>query len=200
MAKKKKEGKKSAGEKAGAKAGAGAKAEPKMDAVLGTDRALVIDQGDASRLWNKGCFGELKSGQLELSLIEALFLIEIGKLRVKDSSGEKVEYQALLNRCIEKYPSFIPLRDIYKDLRARGYIVKTGFKFGTHFRLYPRGSRPGQGHADFLVQMIPEEHSFELQDLSRAVRLSHSVRKKIWYGVVDSEGDITYYEIVRVKP
>jgi len=176
------------------------KAEPKIEAVLGTDRALVVDQGNASRLWNKGCFGELKNGQLELSLIETLFLIEIGKLKLKDATGKKVVYTTLLNRCIENYPSFIPLRDIYKDLRARGYIVKTGFKFGTHFRLYPRGSRPGQGHADFLVQMVPEEHSFELQDLSRAVRLSHSVRKKIWYGVVDSEGDITYYEIVRVKP
>ena len=179
---------------------AGEVVEKSITAVLGTDRALVSDQADASRLWNKGCFGELKSGQLELSLIETLFLMEIGKLKVKDALGKAVKYEALLNRCIENYQSFIPLRDIYNDLRARGYIVKTGFKFGTHFRLYPRGSRPGQGHADFLVQMIPEEHSFELQDLSRAVRLSHSVRKKIWYGVVDSEGDITYYEIVRIKP
>jgi len=174
--------------------------EQKFTAILGTDRALIIDEGDASRLWNKGCFGELKSCQLELSLIEALFLMETNKLKVKDTGGKTVKYEDLLNHCIEKYPSFIPLRDIYKDLRARGYIVKTGFKFGAHFRLYPRGTRPGKGHADFLVQMIPEEHSFELQDLSRAVRLSHSVRKKIWYGVVDSEGDITYYEIVRVKP
>lgn len=175
-------------------------AEAKASAVLGTDRSLVVDQGEASRLWNKGCFGELKSGQLELSLIETTFLMEIGKLKVKDADGKAVKYETLLNRCIKNYPSFIPLRDIYKDLRSRGYIVKTGFKFGTHFRLYPRGSRPGQGHADFLVQMVPEEHVFELQDLSRAVRLSHSVRKKIWYGVVDSEGDITYYEIVRIKP
>jgi len=176
------------------------RAAGKISAVLGKDRALVTDEGDASRLWNKGCFGELRNGQLELSMLEALFLMESNKLEARDTQGNKVKYEQLLNRCIDSYQSFIPLRDIYRDLRSRGFIVKTGFKFGTHFRLYPRGTRPGKGHADFLVQMLPEEHTFELQDLSRAVRLSHSVKKKIWYGVVDSEGDITYYEIVRAKP
>ncbi len=27
----------------------------------------------------------------------------------------------------------------YRDLRNRGFIVKSGFKFGTHFRVYERG-------------------------------------------------------------
>ena len=163
-------------------------------ALLDKDRAIVLDEKEASRLWNKGAFGELKDGKLQLSLLEALFLMETGKLKTDKS------YTELFKECSDKYGSFLHILNVYKDLRARGYVVKTGFKFGAHFRLYERGIKPGEGHSDFLVHMIPEEYKFELQDLSRAVRLSHSVKKKIWYAINDSEGDVTYYQIVRVKP
>ena len=175
-------------------------AAKKANALLDEDRSIILDEADASRLWNKGCFGELKRGQLELSLIETLFLMEIKKIGAKDASGKGVGFESLFKGCCQKYESFVPLYDVYKDLRERGYIVKTGFKFGAHFRLYERGTRPGEGHAKFLAHVLPEEHPFSLHDLSRSVRLSHSVRKKIWYAVVDSEGDVTYYEIIRVKP
>jgi len=176
------------------------KAPEKALAVLGTNRGVVLAEADASKLWNKGCFGELKGGKLELSLVETLFLMETGKVKAKDASGKAVRYEGLFRDCCRKYESFVPLYGVYKDLRGRGYVVKTGFKFGTHFRLYERGTRPGGAHAPFLVHVLPEEHPFSLQDLSRSVRLSHSVRKKVWYAVVDSEGDVTYYEIIRLKP
>lgn len=163
-------------------------------ALLDKDRAIVLDEKEAHRLWNKGSFGELREGKLQLSLLESLFLMETGKLKTDKS------FKALFEECSAKYGSFLPMYNVYKDLRSRGYIVKTGFKFGTHFRLYERGMRPGEGHSDFLVHVIPEEYKFELQDLSRAVRLSHSVKKKIWYAINDTEGDVTYYQIVRVKP
>ncbi|MFH1786227.1 MAG: tRNA-intron lyase [archaeon] len=174
--------------------------EKAASALLSTDRAIVFDEKDASRIWNKGHFGEYHGGNLELSMLEALFLMEQGRLALTDGAGKEISYKQLYTDCTKKYENFVSTFDAYKDLRARGYIVKTGFKFGAHFRLYPKGTNPGEGHSDFLVNVLSEEYPFSLQDLSRSVRLSHSVKKKIWYAVVDSEGDLTYYEIVRVKP
>lgn len=173
----------------------------KATALLGTDRAVIPNRGEASRLWNKGAFGELSRGALQLSFLEAYHLQGTGRLKVKQG-GKAVSKKKMLSLCLKKYDMFLPKFSAYADMRSRGYIVKTGFKFGTHFRLYPRGSRPGTGHADFLLHVLPEEKFFKLEttELSRTVRLSQSVRKKVWYAVVDEEGGITYYEIVRIKP
>jgi len=168
--------------------------------TLYTDRGIILDEPQANSLWNRGYFGELKSAKLQLSLVECAFLSETGIARVQDSSGKEITKDNMFKFAAERYGDFIPKYNVYKDLRSRGYIVKTGFKFGAHFRIYERGKRPGEGHADYLIQVIPEDHVFELQELSRSVRLTKSVHKNIWYAVVDAEGDITYYQISRLTP
>ena len=78
-------------------------------------------------------------------------------------------------------------------------MVKTGLKYGAHFRVYERGDRPGSGHSPYLVHAISENSEITPPDLARAVRLAQSVRKKMVYAVVDDEGDITYYSLEREK-
>jgi len=39
-----------------------------------------------------------------------------------------------------------------------------------------------------------------MTELSRIIRLGHSVKKKMWLAVVDNEGDLTYYQTKRIKP
>ncbi len=89
---------------------------------------------------------------------------------------------------------------VYRDLKDRGFCVKTGFKFGSHYRLYSRGDKPGKGHAIWLVHAVPEEYTVQFQVISRAIRLAQNVRKKMIYAVVDKEGDITYYKFDRITP
>lgn len=91
-------------------------------------------------------------------------------------------------------------------MRERGYLVKTGLKFGTHFRLYDRGVKLKRGpkapheHTKAIVHAVAEESAFSLPELSRAVRLAHNIRATMWWAVVDREGDCTYYEVKRLKP
>ncbi|HSO26032.1 MAG TPA: tRNA-intron lyase, partial [Methanobacteriaceae archaeon] len=89
---------------------------------------------------------------------------------------------------------------VFKDLRNRGYIVKTGFKYGSEFRLYERGKSPGDGHSDFLVRVISENYDLNVMDFSSYVRVAHGVNKNLMLAVVDEEGDITYYNIEWVRP
>jgi len=89
---------------------------------------------------------------------------------------------------------------VFKDMRDRGYVIKTGFKFGTHFRVYPRGKKPGEAHTEFTVQVMPEEKRLEVTDISRLVRLARAIRTRLVLAVVDSENEIVYYEIKRISP
>ena len=83
--------------------------------------------------------------------------------------------------------------------RKRGYVVKSGFKFGAHFRVYDRGQVPGKDHSNFLVHGISEGKTFSFPEVSRAVRLAHSVRKRFIYAIVDDDGSLTYYKLLRAK-
>jgi tRNA-intron endonuclease len=79
-------------------------------------------------------------------------------------------------------------------------VVKTGFKFGSHFRVYKRveGSKKVP-HSEYLVHSVPEGHVFHLPVVSRAVRLAHSVRKQMIFARQDG-GEVKYLEIRRLKP
>jgi len=79
---------------------------------------------------------------------------------------------------------------VYEKLRNNGLVPKTGFKFGTHFRVYENIEDLSKlPHSEYLVHAIEHDHVFSLQQLSRAVRLANSVRKEMIYGSVDSQVD-----------
>jgi tRNA-intron endonuclease len=82
-------------------------------------------------------------------------------------------------------------------MKSKKLIVKTGFKYGAHFRVY-RGD-PENYHADHLVHVIPPTFRCTFPELSRTIRLAHSVRKRMMFGVVE-KGDVNYIEVMRVRP
>ncbi len=82
---------------------------------------------------------------------------------------------------------------VYNDLIRRKFIVKTGFKYGSNFRIY---SENIEEHADFLVHVIGEEEQWF--KISRAVRVAQGVRKEMLFSgfVNDVPG---YIKLRRVK-
>ena len=89
---------------------------------------------------------------------------------------------------------------VYRDLKNRGYIIKTGFKYGSEFRLYERGTGPGHAHSDFLVKVLYETNEVNVLDFASYVRVSHGVNKKLLLAVVDDDLDVTYYNIEWTRP
>jgi tRNA-intron endonuclease len=161
---------------------------------------IVSDQKEANSLNQKGYFGEIgKGGKLTIPLVEALYLVENTKLRV--SKGKKVmDFDTLLAYAEERDAGAFVQYLAFSDIRDRGYIVKSGFKFGAHFRIYERGRVPGEDHAKYLIHALPENFSMTLTEFSRLVRLGHSVKKELWIAVVDNDSGVTYYTLGRVKP
>ena len=167
-----------------------------MYSILLNDRVIVKDE-NAHNLYNKRYYGNLTDSGLELSFIEALFLLTKNKIEIYDD--DKLITKEDLTDIIRQKHIFSHYL-VYKDLRIRCYIIKTGFKYGSDFRIYERGHAPGDGHSNFLVKILSEEQEIKVRDFSSYVRVAHGVRKTLLLAVVDDEYDITYYDIEWTKP
>jgi len=167
-----------------------------MNSELSGD-LVIIREGNIAKIHEKSHYGNMTEDGLQLSIIEALYLMERGKLDVEiDSEDVSIEN---LFKIIRKQGSFTNYI-VYRDLRNRGYVVKTGFKYGSEFRLYERGKFPGDGHSNYLVKVANENSQFMMSDLSSYVRVAHGVNKKLLFAVVDDENDITYYNVEWTRP
>ena len=89
---------------------------------------------------------------------------------------------------------FAEKSSVYNDLRGKGYVPRTGYKFGHHLRVYS-GKKL---HSEMLVHAIDSLTSLPMSTISRSVRLAHSVKKKMLFGCVNSTG-IQYVEFARIK-
>ena len=162
------------------------------------DKVLVDDLTFASVYTAKG-FGELKNKQYFLSLYEAQYLLDKGKLIVL-YEDKQVKSQDLLAYGESLESKFVAKCRVYQDLRDRGYPVRTGFKYGTDFRVYPRGSTIDTAHTQYLLHVLREIDKYDVPEISRAVRVAQGVKTKLMLAVVDSEEDITYYELEWIRP
>ena len=154
----------------------------------------------ASKLYDKSRIGEIKKDKVNYSVLEALYLLENGKLDILDGRNKIIEFDTVVKKARKKSPNFWARYCVYKDLRVRGYIVKTALKFGADFRVYDRGIKPGEGHATWIVYPVYETDVLTWYDFAAKNRVAHSTRKKLLLGIVDGEDDVTYYEINWIKP
>lgn len=167
-------------------------------AELVENKVIVTKKRKRDQLINKG-FGELKERELVLGLKEALFLLEKKKIEIKKGK-RKVSKKKLLKAGEEFDSRFYSKYIVFRDLRERGYVVKTGYKFGFDLRVYPRGKKPGEEHTKWVVNVCSQDDSFSMPEISRMVRLSGNLNTMLLQAVVDSENGINYYEIERVLP
>jgi tRNA-intron endonuclease, archaea type len=149
---------------------------------------------EAFSLFEKSRFGEKSGKQILYSPVEALYLSENSKLSV--FSNSKLLSTSDLLKKLKKKDKEIELKIIvFSDLRRKGYIVKTGLKFGTGFRVYNKGIKPGQDHAPWLLQVFSDSEKINWQDFTAKNRVAHSTRKKLLIAIIDSEDSATYYEM-----
>ncbi len=172
----------------------------KVKATLVKEMVLADDCNETRELYNSSRYGEPVDGRFQYSLVEALFLFETNKLLLYDYRKKKLDFKSFLARVVKIDSGFLVRYNVYKDLRKRGYIVKTALKFGAGFRVYDRGVKPGDDHARWVVFPVHEADHFTWYEFAAKNRVAHSTRKKLLLGVVDDEGDVSYWESSWVKP
>src|SRR3990167_4887831 len=146
------------------------------------------DKGEAKQLYDKSRFGELKDNKIQYSLVEALYLIEKKKLAVKED-GKTIKQDAFIKKAIKLEKDFWTKYVVFRDMRNRGYIVKTALKFGADYRVYDRGVKPGDDHAKWIMYPVSESSMLTWYEFSAKNRVAHSTRKKLLIAIVDEEGD-----------
>lgn len=172
-------------------------------AVLLGKRVVLFDRAKARELYfNEGFYGKFfgiskpkvpnVERELELSLFEAAYLAEKGVLEVIDREGKSVSVEDLVKIGREVFENFDEVYTVYKDIRDKGLVVKSGMKFGATFLVYRLG--PGLEHAPFLVHVLPYDSKLDPIEIVRAGRLSHSVRKRFIIAFVDETKRVGYLQ------
>ena len=168
-----------------------------VEADLLTDRVILWEP--PLELYERAFYGQPLEGReydeptLQCSLLEAAHLAEAGVIdltpEVALERGRDVEGERFDRRLA-----------VYTELRTRGMVPKTGYKFGADFRTYADvDSVEDLGHSELLIRVLPADHVFEPRDLALDVRLAHGVRKTMVFALVGKEG-IEWWSLNRLTP
>lgn len=158
--------------------------------------SVMDDEKAGQHLFNTHWFGQLgvyrqeRGSLLRLDFMETIFLSKHFGLKVIDSpTGKPVAGEQILAQVSRKREYAKRLYEVYEDWRLRGYVVKTGFKFGSHFRIYFPGASPALSpgkqegedkewvHSRHVLHVFPKEQKLLVSEWARAVRVAHSVKK-----------------------
>ncbi|MCX8194571.1 MAG: tRNA-intron lyase [Candidatus Micrarchaeota archaeon] len=145
---------------------------------------IIDDEAVGKELYERYWFGQFGSYKAEqrgklskLDIYETLFLIRHANLHIENATEEQV-----IKAAKRQHKYFLNLYDVYEDWRLNGFVLKTGFKFGTHFRLYMPGASPvRQGdewiHSKHVIHCFPRQSKLLISEWARAIRVAHSVKK-----------------------
>jgi tRNA-intron endonuclease len=145
--------------------------------------SIIDDDQSAKALYEQYWFGQFATYKAEqrgklgkLDIYETIFLMRHAGLAIENAKEKDI-----VKIACERRPDFKPIYDIYEDWRLNGFILKTGFKFGTHFRIYFPGASPIKGgdwvHSQHVLHVFPRASRLLISEWARAIRVAHSVRK-----------------------
>ena len=161
-------------------------------------RIVSTNEAEAFTLYKKSNFGQPIGQKIQYSLPETLYLLEKDKIKIMKNK-KILGFEELL-KIFKKIDSRIQLKyPVFKDLREKGYVVKTALKFGADFRVYDKGRTPDEEHAKWIVFCEHESKKFSWQDFSSKNRVAHSTKKNLLIAILDEESDVSYYEVSWIK-
>jgi len=146
--------------------------------------SIIDDEAMGKEIYDRywlGQFGSYKAEQRgklsKLDAYETLFLVRHAGMQLQNASEEQV-----IRAAKKRHKYFLNLYDVYEDWRLNGFVLKTGFKFGTHFRLYFPGASPVRAndewiHSKHVIHCFPRASKLLISEWARAIRVAHSVKK-----------------------
>lgn len=162
------------------------------------DKVFLWDADVSKPLHSKEFYGKFLTEALGLSLFEAAYLKELGVLDILDpKNGKPLSKKTIMDYAMAIEPLFETVFGVYSDLKSKGLIVKTGFKYGSHFRAY-KGD-PDNTHSQYLIWAAQYDYTTSWPEISRAIRLAHTVNKEFLIGSRKGK-TVEYLGIERMRP
>ena len=169
-----------------------------LEADLLDDR--VVCWSPPVELYESAFYGRPVSGRddddvdaLQLSLLEAADLAARGAVDLDAGTvierGREVEGERFDRRL-----------SVYRELRDRDVVPKTGYKFGADFRTYDAVERVAElPHSERLVRVVTPDHRFHPRELALDVRLAGGVRKRMVFALAGDDSN-DYLTVERLTP
>jgi len=154
------------------------------------------------RFWfgQYGIYKQDRGNLLKLDFLETVFLSKhMGVEIISSETGKPIKPGEILKHVIKEREYARQLYDVYEDWRLRGYVVKTGFKFGSHFRIYfpdasPKKTKDKWIHSRHVIHVFPKDEKLLISEWARAVRVAHGVKKTFLLSIPEmEEKDYTDY-------
>lgn len=161
---------------------------------------ILLQSSNTTRELLKRGFGIAEGTQIYISAYEALYLMEKEKLELFDINNKEVDKEQLSKRMKRSNRNFLRNYIVFKDLRSKGYNIKTGAKYGTEFRAYEKGVLPGKAHAKWLIAPAKEDERISWQEILGKNRIANSTKKRMLLAIVDNDNSVTYIELKWTKP
>ncbi len=155
---------------------------------------------EAQNLFASEKFGEKTGEKIFYSLSETLYLIQNKKLELLNHQNRKITEKEILKKFERIDKKFKVKYMVFRDLRKKGYIVKTALKFGAEFRIYEKGKKTGKKHSKWILFPVSENQTMTWQDFSAKNRVAHSTKKNLLIAIVDDENSVSYYEVKWIQP
>ena len=146
----------------------------KIKATLVSEK-ITSNTAEAQNLFASNKFGEKFGEKILYSLPEALFLVQDKKMEILNHQGKKLTEKEILKKFERIDKKFKTKYMVFKDLRKKGYIVKTALKFGAEFRVYEKKT---QKHSKWILFPVSENKQMTWQEFSAKNRVAHSTKKK----------------------
>jgi tRNA splicing endonuclease len=102
-------------------------------------KKVRLGRSAVEELYEQGCFGRPAKRGLELTLVEAAYLLDREQIEVR-YGGDDLDFRTFFELCSGLESGFEFRYVVYKDLRERGYYVQPGI---TDFEGLPPG-RPSR--------------------------------------------------------
>jgi tRNA-intron endonuclease len=163
--------------------------KPKFQIYIAGNRIFSNTQR-AFELQNSKSFGEKKENKIFYSPFECLYLVETKNAQA--IKHKPLNESQIISLFSSKEKSFYVKYIVFKHLRQKGLIVKTGSKFGAEFRVYENSIR---NHAKYLVYPIKQSEKTNWNEFISKARIAHSTAKILLLALVDSEDNVLFYDI-----
>lgn len=153
-----------------------------------SNKLFLINQSSYQSLNEKG-YGEKVGNLYTLDCYEAVYLNEKDKVQILINE-KRLNFEQIIKKAKIDLKNYL----VYKDLRSKGYIVKSGLKYGFNFRVYDKGIKIGEDHSLWLIDAVYERENISFKDLTGKNRTAHSTKKKMIIAIIDSQNQVTYLE------
>jgi len=164
--------------------------------ILGEDFTVRTLKKYASKLIEQG-YGFEEGEELLLENFEALYLLFKNQASIEYkgkelSFDEAMKYFTMADK--RAWEKFL----VYMKLKERNYLVRKGYGGPYDFLLYERGSSINEEAAKYIVSIVHEGKSLEMNMLDEMLAFAIRMRKTLVLAVIDSNSDVSFYEASKI--